>query len=50
MKNIVGVNDVATRINLIKNKKTEIKKTLVSMNVIADGEVNLNKLKRKQND
>ena len=50
MKNVAVASDVATRINLIKNKKTEIEKASMSINVIADDEVNFNKFKRKRSD
>ena len=50
MKNVVAANDVATKIDLIRNKETEIKKTLMSMNVTVDNEINFNKFKRKQSD
>ena len=49
-KNAVAVNNVATRTNLIKNKKTKVKKLSVSMSVTADNKINLNKFKRKRND
>ena len=48
MKNVVIVNDVATKADLIKSKETETEKASVSMNVIADDEINLNKFKRKR--
>ena len=48
MKNVVTANDVATRTNLIKSKKTKTEKTSVSMNVIANDEINLNKFKRRR--
>ena len=49
-KNAAAASDVATRINLIKNKETETEKMLMSMNVTIDDEINLNNFKRKQND
>ena len=49
-KNAVAANNVAMRTDLIKNKKTEIKQTSVSINVIADDEVNLNKFKKRWSD
>ena len=49
-KNAVAINDVATRTDLIKNKKRKRKKTSMSMNVTADDEINSSKFKRKQND
>ena len=49
-KNAVAANDVATRIDLIKNKEIKTKKTSVSMNVINYDKVNLNKFKRRRND
>ena len=48
MKNAVAANDIATRINLIKNKETEVEKISVSMNVIIDDEINLNKFKKNK--
>ena len=49
-KNVVAASDVATRIDLIKNKETKAEKTSVSMNIIVDNEINSSKFKRKQND
>ena len=49
-KNAVTASDVATRTDLIKSKKIKIKKMSISMNVIADDGVNLNKFKKKRND
>ena len=46
-KNAVVASDVATRTDLIKNKKTEIEKTSLLMNVITDNKINLNRSKRK---
>ena len=46
-KNVVAANDLATRIDLIKSKETEIEKASMSMSVTADNEINLNKFKRK---
>ena len=50
MKNAGVANDVATRVDLIINKKTEIEKTSILMNVIADDEINLNKFKKRRSD
>ena len=49
-KNLIVANGVATRTDLIKNKKTKIEKTLMSMSVTADDEINSNKFKRKRSD
>ena len=46
MKNVVAANDVATKADLIKNKEIKIEKTSMSMSVIADNRINLNKLKK----
>ena len=50
MKNAIAANDVVTKTDLIKNKKTKTKRTSVSMNVTVDDKINLNKFKRKQSD
>ena len=47
-KNVVTANDVATRTDFIKNKKTETEKMSMSMNVTADHKVNLNKFKKNE--
>ena len=49
-KNAVAANDVATRTDLIKNKKTKAEKVSVSMNMTINDEVNLNKLKKRRSD
>ena len=49
-KNVTAASDVATRTDLIKNKKTEIEKALMSMNVTADDKINLNKFKKKRSN
>ena len=50
MKNTVAVNGVATKTDLIKKKKTKTEKTLMTMSVTADNEINSNKFKKKRND
>ena len=49
-KNVITVNDVATKVDLIKNKETETEKALMSMSVIIDNEVNSNKFKGRRSD
>ena len=49
-KNVIIVNNVVTRTDLIRNKQTKVEKASMSINVTADDEINLNKFKRKQND
>ena len=50
IKNVIIINDVATRIDLRRNKETEAGKTSILMNVIIDDEINLNEFKKRQND
>ena len=47
-KNIVIANDVAIKIDLIKNKKIKVKKISVSINITVDNEINLNKFKKNK--
>ena len=49
-KNAVIANDVATKVNLIKNKKTKAEKMSVPMNVIVDDEINSSKFKKRRSD
>ena len=49
-KNAVAASDVATRTDLIKSKETEAEKASVSMSVIVEDEVDLNRFKRRRSD
>ena len=50
MKNVVAANDVVTRTDLIKNKKTETEKASVLMNVIAYDKINSNEFEKSRSD
>ena len=49
-KNAAVANDIATRIDLIKSKETEVEKISMSINMIVNDEINLSKFKRRRSD
>ena len=49
-KNVIAANDIATKVDLIKNKEAEIEKVSMSISVTVDNEINLKKFIRKRSD
>ena len=49
-KNAVAASNVATKVDLIKNKETKTEKISMSINVTADDEINLRKFKKRRSD